>query len=50
MAKAMTQATGAHNLRVTMAIVATAVLLFALTLFTVVQKARRPARMTPTPW
>ena len=40
MSKALTQATGAHNLRVTMVIVAFAVVLFVLTVVAVVQTAR----------
>ena len=39
MSKAMTQATGGHNLRVTMAIVALAAVLLALTLVAVFQTA-----------
>jgi uncharacterized protein YoxC len=39
MSKAMTQATGGHNLRVTMAIVALAAVLLALTLVAVLQTA-----------
>ena len=39
MSKAMTQTTGAHNLRVIMAIVALAVVLLALTLLAVFQTA-----------
>jgi hypothetical protein len=39
MSKAMTQTTGAHNLRVMMAIVALAALLLALTLVAVLQRA-----------
>jgi hypothetical protein len=39
MSKAMTQTTGGHNLRVTMAIAALAVVLLALTLVAVLQTA-----------
>ena len=39
MSKAMTQTTGAHNLRVTMAIVAIAAVLLVLTLVAVIQTA-----------
>jgi len=39
MSKAMTQTTGAHNLRVTMAIVALAAVLLVLTLVAVLQTA-----------
>ena len=39
MSKAMTQTTGAHNLRVMMAMVALAVVLLALTLVAVLQRA-----------